>query len=154
MRTPYDVLGVPVGASAEEIRRAYRRRAREVHPDHAGNGRRAEWEELRAAYERLTKPERKPWEPTAIVEEHIEPFLRSGIESLRARLKAKAAAAAPTFTGRMLNKAGPFVDALADFASEELHRFMEDVCRETERPRGTSPSESASPRKRSTSSGK
>jgi len=29
----YDVLGVPAGASAEDIRAAFRRRAREVHPD-------------------------------------------------------------------------------------------------------------------------
>ena len=30
---PHDVVGVPRGATLEEIRRAYRKRARELHPD-------------------------------------------------------------------------------------------------------------------------
>lgn len=33
VRDPYRVLGVPTDATAEQIRRAYRRRARELHPD-------------------------------------------------------------------------------------------------------------------------
>jgi len=33
MRTHYDVLGVPRSASAEEVKRAYHRMAREHHPD-------------------------------------------------------------------------------------------------------------------------
>ena len=38
MRTHYDVLGVPSSASADEVKRAYHRRAREHHPDvHVGS---------------------------------------------------------------------------------------------------------------------
>ena len=33
MRTHYDILGVPPSASADEVKRAYHRRAREHHPD-------------------------------------------------------------------------------------------------------------------------
>ena len=41
MRTHYDVLGVPPSASADEVKRAYHRRAREHHPDvHVGGERR------------------------------------------------------------------------------------------------------------------
>ena len=33
MRTHYDILGVPPSASADDVKRAYHRRAREHHPD-------------------------------------------------------------------------------------------------------------------------
>lgn len=58
IREPYAVLGVPATATAGEIRRAYRRRLRQLHPD-TGNGNTAEFEALLAAYRLLGNPVRR-----------------------------------------------------------------------------------------------
>lgn len=55
-RSAHDVLGVPPNATPEQIRTAYKRRARELHPD-VSKGREAEWAELQTAYTRLTNGE-------------------------------------------------------------------------------------------------
>lgn len=58
---PYAVLGLQSGASAEEIRRAFRRMAAKWHPDrNPGDKRAAEiFKQATAAYDLLTNP-RKP----------------------------------------------------------------------------------------------
>ena len=53
-RSCYDVLGVGTAASAAEVKKAYRRRARDVHPDKAGKAGEAEFVLLAAAYETLS----------------------------------------------------------------------------------------------------
>ncbi|GGO62460.1 hypothetical protein GCM10010910_12610 [Microbacterium nanhaiense] len=49
--SPYEVLGVPAGAADEEIRRAYRVRARRTHPDVGGDA--AEFIQVQRAWEIL-----------------------------------------------------------------------------------------------------
>jgi hypothetical protein len=44
----FAVLGLPSGAGVDEIKRAYRERVKEVHPDHGGD--RDEFERVREAY--------------------------------------------------------------------------------------------------------
>lgn len=60
-RDPYQVLGVDRGASEEEIKRAYRRLAKELHPDlHPGKpGIEQRFKEVTAAYHLLVDPERR-----------------------------------------------------------------------------------------------
>lgn len=61
MKNPYDVLGVSRGASAEDIKRAFRKLARERHPDADPNNPWAEddFKELNAAYDLLSDPDRR-----------------------------------------------------------------------------------------------
>ncbi|WIB68594.1 DnaJ domain-containing protein [Curtobacterium sp. MCBD17_035] len=53
--TPYEVLGVPASADDDTLRRAYRRAARETHPDLGGDAR--SFRLLQEAWERVGTPE-------------------------------------------------------------------------------------------------
>lgn len=56
MKDPYQVLGVSKSASAEDIKKSYRKLAKELHPDlHLGNKKKAEqFSEVSAAYDFLS----------------------------------------------------------------------------------------------------
>jgi hypothetical protein len=54
---PYRTLGIPPGASLNEIRSAYRRLAKQYHPDAAGERALPRFLAIRAAYERLVDGE-------------------------------------------------------------------------------------------------
>ncbi|MFC4243058.1 DnaJ domain-containing protein [Gryllotalpicola reticulitermitis] len=53
--SPYDVLGVDATADVEELKRAYRRRLRETHPDTGGSA--DEFRAVQEAWERVGTPE-------------------------------------------------------------------------------------------------
>ena len=58
-KNPYDILGVAPKASDAEIKKAYRKKAKELHPDlHPGDSaKEAEFQALSAAYDMLKNPE-------------------------------------------------------------------------------------------------
>ncbi len=58
MANPYDTLGVAKNASAEEIKKAYRKLAREHHPDASG-GDEARFKEIQGAYDVLSHAEKR-----------------------------------------------------------------------------------------------
>lgn len=61
MRDPYDILGVPRGAPADDIKAAYRRLARDNHPDRHPNDTAAaeRFKDISAAYGLLSDPEKR-----------------------------------------------------------------------------------------------
>ena len=72
VKNPYEVLGVSPSASADEVKKAYRKKARENHPDLNPNDPKAaeRMNEVNEAYDRITNPEKSPcgidlrlWQP-------------------------------------------------------------------------------------------
>ena len=59
-KTPYEILGVSEGASMDEIKRAYRRKAKEYHPDlHPDDPKANEkMQEVNQAYDMLCNPDK------------------------------------------------------------------------------------------------
>ena len=57
MANAYETLGVPKGASEDEIKRAYRKLASQHHPDKGGDTQR--FQEIQSAYETLSDPVRR-----------------------------------------------------------------------------------------------
>jgi len=80
-RDLYSVLGVPRGASADEIRKAYRRLAHKHHPDKNPGNKQAEekFKEVTAANEVLSDPKRRK-----LYDEFGADSLRSGFDAARA----------------------------------------------------------------------
>ena len=57
----YAVLGVNKGASSDEVKKAFKKKAMKYHPDRTGNDKGAEkkFKEIKEAYDVLSDPQKK-----------------------------------------------------------------------------------------------
>ena len=84
---PYAVLGVPPGASEEELARAYRRLAKRHHPDAVGVSGMAQMMEINAAYELARVDRRLLWLLDDVVTGRVRSLRFDAIESIETRAR-------------------------------------------------------------------
>ena len=82
MKDPYSVLGVSKTATAEEIKKAYRKLAKKLHPDMNPGDKKAEerFKEVSTAFEVLGDPKKR-----SLYDEFGEVSTRSGFDEEKAR---------------------------------------------------------------------
>ena len=95
-RDYYGILGVERGASDQEIKRAYRKLARELHPDvNPDESAQARFQEMSTAYEVLTDPEKR-----RIVDAGGDPLASAVPAAVAASATVVSAAASATSSRR------------------------------------------------------
>src|SRR5260221_2629798 len=96
MKDPYSSLGVSKTASAEEIKKAYRKLAKKLHPDMNPGDKKSEerFKEVSGAFEVLGDAKKR-----ALYDEFGEVSLRPGFDEQKAREWQRQAQAAGGFGG-------------------------------------------------------
>lgn len=110
MTDPYKVLGVARGASDEDIKRAYRKLAKKLHPDLNPGDKRIEtqFKETTAAYDFLSDAEKRRKYDRGEIDEHGQPK-------------------GPRFSGRPSGAGGPRRGRGFGFGLEDDEGFSEDL---------------------------
>src|SRR5213075_3251492 len=96
MADPYKTLGVAPGASADEIKKAYRKLAKKLHPDVNPGDKKAEerFKEVSGAFEVIGDPKKR-----ALFDEFGEVSTRPGFDEQKAREWQRQAQSAGGFGG-------------------------------------------------------
>ena len=111
MRDPYRVLGVRWDATEEEIQKAYRHKAKILHPDTGGSA--EAFSELAYAYEVLSDIERREWYDRT---GKVKPIPRNDLDD--------------SATGVIALKLGEFIHSEQDMTSIDLTPIIEETIQE------------------------
>lgn len=127
-RSAHDVLGVPPNATTEQIRSAYKRRARLLHPD-VSQGKESEWAELQTAYSQLTssEPPQSGFRGDQFFVnfvEKVEPALHEAVNVGASFVERKLAGVAKGWLGDLIQTVGKV-------ATEELATKAKETISET-----------------------
>ncbi|MCA1826690.1 MAG: molecular chaperone DnaJ [Myxococcales bacterium] len=122
MKDPYSVLGVSKSASAEEIKKTYRKLAKKLHPDVNPGDKKSEerFKEVSAAFEVLGDPKKR-----ALFDEFGEVATRPGFDEQKAREWQRQAQAAGGFGGG--NPFEGFRGRSGGFDPEDLSSMFGDI---------------------------
>jgi len=119
-RDYYEVLGVAKAASADEIKKSYRRLARKYHPDvnKSDAGAEAKFKEVQEAYDILSDEKKR---------QAYDQFGHAGVSSAAAAEAAAAAAAAGRGTGGFRYATQTPGGATVDFGEVDLNDLFESM---------------------------
>ena len=132
LRDDLGVLGLSAGASPAQIKSAYRRLARRFHPDQADTGNKERFQEIQAAYARLSgkapaarTPAPPPAKPASTT--IAEAFLRDlGVAAANTGAKHARQVLADKVspTGRMGRAAAAFAEAVIDDSRDAIEQAL------------------------------
>ena len=126
MKDPYPLLGVSKTASAEEIKKAYRKLAKKLHPDMNPGDKKAEerFKEVSAAFEILGDPKKR-----ALFDEFGEVSTRPGFDEARVREFQRRAAAGAGGPGGAFEGFEGFSGRSGGFDPSDLSSMFGDLFR-------------------------
>ena len=123
MKDPYSVLGVEKTASAAEIKKAYRKLARKLHPDVNPGDKKSEerFKEMAGAFEVLGDPKKR-----ALFDEFGEASTRPGFDEAKVR-EYQRQAQAGGFGGGGFGGAGGFAGRSGGYDPDDLASMFGDL---------------------------